>query len=776
MILGPGIALDSFAQKSPEFVPGRYIVVVQEGVDAQQLASDHNLAPVHVYTLALNGFAVAGISVGKANDLAADPRVDFVEQDRIVRAIAQTLPTGVDRIEGDNNSIAKIDGSDERVDIDIAIIDTGIDQDHPDLNVFTGRNFAKGPSWKWDDGNGHGTHVAGIAAALDNDIGVVGMAPGARLWAVKVLGDDGSGFLSDVIAGVDWVTQNADKIEVANMSLGAKGKSDSFRSAIQNSVNAGVVYVVAAGNDSNDVYGDDGKFGTSDDFIPAAYPEVAAISALSDTDGKPGGNGPLSSWGGKDRNGDGVDDGKDDTFAWFSNFSVSVVSNNPVSSTGAAIDLLLPGVDIYSTYKDGTYATLSGTSMASPHGAGLAALYIASQGTRDVNSDGKVDASDVYMIRQVLIDGGVTQDSSNGLATLNDPDNNWEHIGWAATTLGNIPSVTWVNPLDGDTVSGTVTIQIDASDTEDSTGTLTVDWRVDGGTWQAATFNSNTGYYEDSWDSTGVTDGSHKLDARATDSDGNSATATITVKTENTDDPPTVAWVNPKDGDTVKDVITVQIDASDDRDSAGTLTVKWSVDGGTLQDTTYNDSTGYYEAGWDTTSVADGEHILDAIATDSAGNSNTASITVQVNNAGGSGTDMYVWDISFNEKHFGPGGSYTDLITTVNIKQDSDGDGIAESGDDNVSKAKVTMLLTHDTDGDGVFEPGTDDNSWSFSGETNSEGKVTFTLKFASNGDYKAEVTNVTHDTLTYNSSLDADNPDFYTVNNTNSFSPNRRN
>ena len=107
--------------------------------------------------------------------------------------------------------------------MDVAVIDTGIDSKHPDLNVVGGVNFAGGNPKSFNDGNGHGTHVSGTIAALDNAQGVVGVAPGARLWGVRVLNNQGSGFLSDVIAGIDWVTANASTIEVANMSLGWTG-------------------------------------------------------------------------------------------------------------------------------------------------------------------------------------------------------------------------------------------------------------------------------------------------------------------------------------------------------------------------------------------------------------------------------------------------------------------------------------------------------------------------------------------------------------------------
>ncbi|MCP8616246.1 S8 family peptidase [Salirhabdus salicampi] len=411
----------------------RYIVQFYGFVDTQKevqlLSNQYDIKTNHVYEHAVKGFS-AQLSPEVASLLQNLPTVKLVEKDLQAHTLNQTLPTGVDRINVEKNNLANIDNIDDRVDVDIAILDTGIDVDHPDLNVYDGRNFSTGPSHRYDDGNGHGTHVAGTAAALDNGIGVVGVAPGARLWAVRVLDNNGSGWFSDIIAGVDWVTENADEIEVANMSLGGQGLNSTLRTAIQNSVAAGVFYAVAAGNDSDDVYGADGVFGTSDDYLPASYPEVATISALSDTDGQPGGDGSLSSWGTDDRNGDGIRDGEDDSFAWFSNYARNVVKDNPVSSSGAAIDLLLPGVDIYSTVPGG-YDHYSGTSMASPHAAGLAALHYVSEGTRDLNGDGVRDENDVYTARQSLINLGKTQDDSTyGLTYFNDPDSNWENLGW----------------------------------------------------------------------------------------------------------------------------------------------------------------------------------------------------------------------------------------------------------------------------------------------------------------------------------------------------------
>ncbi len=396
-------------------IEGRYIVVLRHSVPdprafANRMSMRHRLKLRHVYRRALRGFS-AQIPATILPFLKRHSDIAFIEPDRLVYALNQRLPSGVDRIQADQNDTHK----NNPVDVDIAIIDTGIDLDHPDLNVVASINCARffgGCAEGGDDGHGHGCHVAGISAASDNDEGVIGVAPGACLWAVRVLDNNGSGMLSWILNGIEWVTEHADEIEVANMSLGFQGTSEALRDAIRTSVDKGVVYVAAAGNDAQDVYGNDGAFGTSDDFSPAAFPEVATISAFGDSDGQPGGLGPDTSY------------STDDAFASFSNYSQSMVDSNPVVSSGAAIDLLCPGIDIYSADKNGGYTTFSGTSMASPHAAGLAALYIAANGRA-------TDAAGVYRIRQALIDAGIDQDSADGLADYNDPDGNWETIGWA---------------------------------------------------------------------------------------------------------------------------------------------------------------------------------------------------------------------------------------------------------------------------------------------------------------------------------------------------------
>jgi subtilisin len=339
---------------------GQYIVVLKDDVSASSAADNaraYGLSPTYLYSHAVKGYAAA-MSATTANRVAADPQVDWVVPDQVVSIAAQAMPTGIDRVDAELSPTAKIDGVDERVDVDVAIIDTGVDLDHPDLNVNVAKakNCSNGKSA--DDGYGHGTHVAGTVAALDNDTGVVGVAPGARIWPVRVLNNQGIGSTSAVVCGIDYVTANAAEIEVANMSLSGPGgddgncgfsRHDAMHRAICRSVAAGVTYAVAAGNAHED----------ASNSIPSAYDEVITVSALADFNGQPGGGAPAT-----------CRADVDDTFADFSNF-------------GADVDLIAPGVCILSTVpmQLGGYGTISGTSMASPHVAGGAALYKATHPT-----------------------------------------------------------------------------------------------------------------------------------------------------------------------------------------------------------------------------------------------------------------------------------------------------------------------------------------------------------------------------------------------------------
>jgi len=205
-----------------------YIVVLKDDIEnpesaAAEIKQVYNIKCGCTYQHCLKGFS-AIIPAPVMVKMKQDPRIKYIEPDAIAYALqqTQTLPSGVGRIRANLNTIAEINGTDERVDADVAIIDTGIDLTHPDLNVIENASFVPRVS-SGDDDNGHGSHVAGIVAALDNGIGVVGVAPGARLHAVKVLDRKGSGKISWIIAGIDWVTEHADEIEVANLSLGSTG-------------------------------------------------------------------------------------------------------------------------------------------------------------------------------------------------------------------------------------------------------------------------------------------------------------------------------------------------------------------------------------------------------------------------------------------------------------------------------------------------------------------------------------------------------------------------
>ena len=303
---------------------------------------------LYVYSHVVKGLAIKIPNEKVLEKLKNNPLVNYIGQDKKVSAFInkqqtnsqqQIIPTSIDRVDGEI-SLGSVNAHSNIIDADIAILDTGIDLDHADLNVYHERSFIPG-TINADDDHGHGTHLAGIAAAKDNSFGIVGIAPGARLWAIKVLESSGIGEISTLIKGLDYINQYANEVDVAILSLGCECESGSLNIAIHNTVNAGITIVVAAGNEGKDA-------GT---FTPANNPDVITVSAIADTDGKCGGNGPPSTY------------GADDMLASFSNF-------------GDVVDIAAPGVDIYSTFKANSYTSLTGTSMAAPHVAGAAALYI----------------------------------------------------------------------------------------------------------------------------------------------------------------------------------------------------------------------------------------------------------------------------------------------------------------------------------------------------------------------------------------------------------------
>jgi subtilisin family serine protease len=336
------------APAAAEKIDNSYICVFRPGaVERGNVQGEANRAAQatggvvrYVYTTAIRGFAAQVSAQGVSAMMSRNPNIAYCEQDQTVHAIqgkpggggggssGQQVPWGIARVHG---GVAAPAGA------RAWIIDSGIDGTHPDLNLNASlsRNFSTGNSWT--DGNGHGTHVSGTIAAKNNTIGVIGVAAGAELVAVRVLNNAGSGTTSGVIAGVDYVAQAAGGQGVANMSLGG-GPSTALDQAVVNAAATGVKFVLAAGNESDNV--------SNHSPGRANGPNVYTVSAF-----------------GRTSNGG-------DVWASFSNF-------------GVGIDRAEPGVSILSTYKGGGYATLSGTSMAAPHLAGLLLL-----GT--VNNDGAV--------------------------------------------------------------------------------------------------------------------------------------------------------------------------------------------------------------------------------------------------------------------------------------------------------------------------------------------------------------------------------------------------
>jgi len=486
---GAGPALASSHSQS-------YIVVFEDHVDVRAavpaLAKAYGLQPGFTYHNALKGMS-AVVPAGRLNALERDPRVAYVEADRLHTIDAQMMPTGIERIFADGNSSIDIDGADDfRVDVDVAVIDTGVDYEHPDLNVVGGVNCSGGSPFSGrcgpggDDDHYHGTHVAGTIAALDNGIGVVGVAPGARIWTVKVLRSTGSGYTSWIVAGIDWVAANAATIEVANMSLGGSGFSQAEYDAIQGAVDAGVAFAVAAGNDNND----------ANNYSPAAFDNALTVSALADFDGAPGGHGSPT-----------CRSDQDDTLADFSNW-------------GSAVQIAAPGVCILSTFpiEQGEYGTISGTSMASPHAAGALALLASAN-----NPSNAADVEDLY--DQVINAGNFnwTDDSGDG---IKEPLLDVSTFSPALAPNGggggdNPPTVSISSPANGASFNSGDSISFAGSASDDEDGGLTASlvWTsdLDGQIGTGGSFSAM------------LSDDTHVITAEVTDSFGNTSSDTVTI-------------------------------------------------------------------------------------------------------------------------------------------------------------------------------------------------------------------------------------------------------
>ncbi|GGY42959.1 S8 family peptidase [Streptomyces tanashiensis] len=313
---------------APGAVDGSFVVILDASANKAELAKKYGGTLQRSYGSEVNGFSASGLTVQEAKRLAADPAVGTVVQNKrfSIKETQEKPPSwGLDRIDqaetAGDDKYTYPDGGGEGV--TAYVIDTGVRITHQDFGGRATHGFdAVDNDDSADDGNGHGTHVAGTIAGTSH-----GVAKKARIVAVRVLDDNGSGTTEQVVAGIDWVTKNHSGPSVANMSLGG-GADEALDAAVQRAIASGVTFAVAAGNESSD----------AGQGSPSRVPEALTVASST----------------------------KDDEQSDFSNF-------------GAVVDLYAPGSEITSAWNDSDTGvkTISGTSMATPHVTGAAALYLA---------------------------------------------------------------------------------------------------------------------------------------------------------------------------------------------------------------------------------------------------------------------------------------------------------------------------------------------------------------------------------------------------------------
>lgn len=511
--LVPAGAADA-QETSDELAANGFVVVLERGADvvkdAPGLANRPGSALTHVFDQ-LGAFAIDA-SPAAVEELARNPRVAAVVPNQIF-SLFDVAGFGVLRIDA-NDAHQQANGNHRGAGTRIIVIDSGADLDHPDLaenlDGAAGANCVNQGASP-DDDHGHGTHVAGIAAAAygPNGFGVAGVAPEATIVPIKSFDSTGNATTAQVLCGINHaITVASDGMPtVVNMSFGEAGTdsvcdgtgTDVIHEAVCTLADSGAIIVAAAGNSAVN----------TSTFVPAVFDEVIAVSAYADLDGAPGalaGCGFSSEF---------LYD-CDDTFADFSNY-------------GADVDVMAPGFNIYSTLHGGGHGTKSGTSMAAPHVAGVVSLLL--------EADDTITAAEAQALLQDTGEcplpaggtaaGGPTCENQGTWA--GDPDSFTEPLVNALRAAQRATDpVRWISPRAGRNDPGIINIALKVA--EPAPGASAVQWKVDNGAWQAANFDSASGYYVSSWDASGLIPGDYMLTAEA--DDGSSVTndvITVTV-------------------------------------------------------------------------------------------------------------------------------------------------------------------------------------------------------------------------------------------------------
>ena len=554
VVLAGGVATTK--EKQSEKVP--VIIMFKDKTD-KDLIKQHGGEIKSVYQIKP---AVAASLPQKAIDaLKKNPKIAFIVPDLEIFTMAETLDWGVDRIDADI-----VHEYNRGTGVKVAIMDTGIDYDHPDLaaNYKGGYDFGGRLVWRGRndddpmDKQGHGTHCAGIVAAVKgNDIGVIGVAPEAYLYAVKVFDDRGNGRYSDVIEGLEWCINN--DVQVISMSFGSaySAGDPGIEPWINAAYDAGILLVGAAGNEGS---------GVDTVIYPARYANVIAVAATNSNNNR-------ASW----------------------------------SSAGPDVELAAPGVSIYSTYWDNTYATLSGTSMACPHVSGTAALVIASE---------SLSNDEVRLrLQQTADDLGATSQYGHGLVDADE----------AAPSTGNQPPVADAGPYQ--TVSDADGNGVEAV-TLDGSGSYDPDGSIDSYEWkEGADVLSNAKLFTDNFAL-----GTHTVTLTVTD-DGGASSSDDVIVTVNANQPPVAdagpyQTVSDADGNGVE---AVTLDGSGSYDPDGSIdSYEWKEGADVLSN-----------AKLFTDNFALGTHTVTLTVTDDGGASSSDDVIVTVSEAPSEVVEFY---------------------------------------------------------------------------------------------------------------------------------------